>query len=55
MDPHRSILVYLRQHGGRQFVPATRTCNGDLNFDGVLDAVDYGTIDNGIQLQGPPL
>jgi hypothetical protein len=29
--------------------------NGDINYDGVIDAVDYGIIDNTIQLQAPPI
>jgi len=26
-----------------------------VNYDGVIDGADYGTLDNSIQLQGPPL
>jgi hypothetical protein len=26
-----------------------------MNYDGVIDAADYGIIDNTIQLQGPPI
>jgi hypothetical protein len=29
--------------------------NGDFNFDGVIDAGDYGLIDNSFQLQGAPI
>jgi hypothetical protein len=29
--------------------------NGDFNYDGVIDAGDYGIIDNSFQLQGAPI
>jgi hypothetical protein len=38
-----------------QFPGANGYANGDLNYDGVIDAADYGIIDNTIQLQGPPI
>jgi hypothetical protein len=29
--------------------------NGDFNYDGFIDAGDYGIIDNNVQAQGTPL
>jgi hypothetical protein len=29
--------------------------NGDFNYDGIIDAGDYGIIDNTFQLQGAPI
>ena len=37
-----------------QFSGTAGYANGDFNFDWVIDAVDYGIIDNSIQLQGAP-
>ena len=36
-------------------IGSTCYANGDFNFDGVIDASDYGLIDNAYQLQGTPL
>jgi hypothetical protein len=38
-----------------QFPGTTGMFNGDFNLDGVIDAGDYGLIDNSFQLQGAPL
>jgi len=38
-----------------QFSTATGYFNGDFNFDGIVDAGDYGVIDNAYRLQGAPL
>jgi hypothetical protein len=35
-----------------QFPGASGYVNGDFNFDGVIDAGDYGLIDNSFQTQG---
>jgi hypothetical protein len=37
-----------------QFPGTNGYANGDINYDGVIDAADYGIIDNTIQLQGAP-
>ena len=38
-----------------QFPGTNGYANGDINYDGVIDAADYGIIDNTIQLQGAPI
>jgi hypothetical protein len=37
------------------FPAPTPTRTADFNYDGLIDAADYGVIDNSFQLQGVPL